>query len=133
MRICIQEDCSHGNMPQPDENFVKNRNTCKPCKARATRLWRSQNKEKMRAYSYRKLYGVSMQEYNQMLTAQGGKCAVCGGEQSSSRCKHLAIDHDHKTGATRGLLCDNCNRGIGHLQDDIGQLQKAIAYLEKYA
>lgn len=82
-----------------------------------------------------KVYGITHEQYDAMLGAQGGGCAICGrGPNGAS----LAIDHDHTCcpgagscgGCIRGLLCGNCNRGIGHLGDDAQRLRMAITYLE---
>jgi len=56
-------------------------------------------------------------------------CAICGNPGGKKR---LCVDHDHVTGKIRGILCDNCNVGIGRLKDDIGLLYRAIDYLEEY-
>ena len=60
---------------------------------------------------------------------QKNMCAICGRKDES---KVLCVDHDHKTGTIRGLLCNGCNVGLGNLKDDIQILQSAIAYLHKY-
>lgn len=75
-------------------------------------------------------YGINADEYSEMLTAQGGVCAVCGRTPELNR-KKLAIDHCHKTGEIRCLLCSSCNIGIGNLGDDLDGLMRAVAYLEK--
>lgn len=72
-----------------------------------------------------KKYGLSRDEYLSMLTGQGFSCAVCGSRNSRS----LVIDHDHSNGEVRGILCDNCNRGIGLLGDSIENLKSAARYL----
>jgi hypothetical protein len=66
-----------------------------------------------------------------MGVAQKGCCAICGVHQNErSDGKDLAVDHDHETGEVRGLLCTNCNTGIGQLQEDPEVLLKAIEYLK---
>lgn len=75
------------------------------------------------------LYGVSLQEYATMSALQNHKCAIC---DTKEKTKHLAVDHCHATGRVRGLLCTNCNQGLGHMKDSIILLQKLINYLEKY-
>jgi hypothetical protein len=89
-----------------------------------------ENKERNLQYSttYNRLKktGVTNEQYQTQLLKQQGVCAICSKECS----KALAADHDHTTGIFRGLLCNNCNRGLGHLQDDITLLQKAIDYLK---
>lgn len=79
-------------------------------------------------------YGISHKQYRGMLDQQGGVCAICGGDGFLMREHHknrLVVDHDHKTGKVRGLLCHNCNRGIGLLQDSQSTLNSAIKYLER--
>lgn len=81
-------------------------------------------------------FGISLFEYGQMLVAQGGKCAICGQENAGTRngeAKAFAVDHDHKTGKIRGLLCESCNQGIGKLKDDPALLRKAADYIEKHS
>lgn len=87
------------------------------------------NKSKELAYSTRynrhKKTGVSQEQYLAKLNEQGSVCAIC--KQVDT--KALAADHCHTTGLFRGLLCNNCNRGLGHFQDDPQLLQKAMEYL----
>jgi hypothetical protein len=81
-------------------------------------------------------YGIGLAEYSQMFMAQGGKCAICGSDYGGHRNaeqKALAVDHDHKTGKVRGLLCEPCNQGIGKLKDDYKILRQAADYLEKHS
>lgn len=78
-------------------------------------------------------YKITLDDYETMLNAQGHKCKICGGEgfiMNSNRHKlKLVVDHCHSTGRVRGLLCHNCNRAIGLLQDNVATLKSAIAYL----
>ena len=82
-----------------------------------------------RRYQLKKLYGLSLQQYDTMLESQDGKCAIC---KEVPKAKNLCIDHDHDTGTNRGLLCNKCNRGIGYLGDNIQLLKQSIQYLEHY-
>lgn len=66
--------------------------------------------------------------YSKALAAQGGACAICGYPASELR-RRLSIDHDHRTGQVRGLLCTTCNLGLGAFRDDPAVLAKAIEYL----
>ena len=79
-------------------------------------------------------YGLTEATYFDLLKAQGGKCAICDtdkpGGQGKNRPSGWHIDHDHKTGRVRGLLCHKCNVGLGHFQDSIDTLKAAIKYLE---
>ncbi len=74
-------------------------------------------------------YGITHEQYEAMLAAQGGVCACCGTSESG-RDKWL-VDHDHTTGRVRGLLCFNCNIGIGKLGDDEAGILRALAYMQR--
>lgn len=83
------------------------------------------------------LYGMSINEYTSLLKLQNNVCAVCGGKETvinnkSAKLQKLSVDHDHKTGKIRGLLCTACNKGLGLLNDDFNILLKAYDYLFKY-
>lgn len=71
-------------------------------------------------------YGITLEQYNQMLESQDESCRLCGRRDI----KKLHVDHDHKTGRVRGLLCSSCNMGLGLFADDFELLQKAIEYLK---
>lgn len=79
------------------------------------------------------LYGITPEQYDQMFREQGGLCAICGLEGKKTLATQrfaLHVDHDHKTGKVRGLLCHNCNTILGNAGDSPDVLVKAIAYLE---
>lgn len=81
----------------------------------------------------RSRYGISGVDYAAMLEKQRGVCAVCGQAEVAvfrGRLKRLAVDHDHKTGKIRGLLCLQCNSALGIVRDDAELLHKLAAYLE---
>lgn len=75
-------------------------------------------------------YGMSVEQYETLHEQQDGKCAICGKEQEDRR---LAVDHDHKTGLNRGLLCIECNRAIGLFHDNPDACAAAAEYLRRYA
>lgn len=75
-----------------------------------------------------KKFGITVEKYNEILEAQSGVCAICGFVCSSG--KSLAVDHDHSTGAIRGLLCSHCNLTLGYMKDSPLRLRAAAAYLE---
>ncbi len=82
---------------------------------------------------FKRTYGLSLDEYQDMFERSEHKCNICGSEgfRINSKAKNtLCVDHDHETGKIRGLLCHNCNRALGLLQDDTTLLEKAIKYLE---
>lgn len=76
----------------------------------------------------RRLYGISLSEYEQMLEDQGGVCALCG---EPPRRENLSVDHDHATGRIRGLVHKHCNNVIASVEGDLHD--KALAYLERQA
>ena len=77
-------------------------------------------------------YDLTEQQYEEMLKNQGGKCKICNSENINAKSKgNLVIDHCHKSGKVRGLLCDKCNMGLGTFNDDIQLFKNAIEYLEK--
>jgi hypothetical protein len=80
-----------------------------------------------RTYHLRRRYGITAEDADVMLEAQGGVCAIC----RSAPAAH--VDHDHATGAVRALLCFNCNGGLGQFRDDPTVLQMAVFYLEHHA
>jgi len=119
-----------------------------PDKNKARRMaWNENNREKLRATNNRWQkanpdktfnsglkcrYGIDAVEYYRIFEEQNGKCAICQVHQDSLK-QRLAVDHNHITGAVRGLLCRPCNQAIGVLKCDSGTevLLKAIAYIER--
>jgi hypothetical protein len=73
-----------------------------------------------------KKYGITEEEYEEMLRVQRGGCWICG---STPKKRRLHVDHSHATGVVRGLLCHRCNRGLQWFSDDWVRLQKAAEYL----
>ena len=90
----------------------------------------AENKEKVRWTTIMRKYGITEQKYNDMFADQDGCCAICGLHQVALN-ESLHVDHNHSTGAVRGLLCRSCNTGIGLLKEDPDILNKASAYLER--
>lgn len=90
-----------------------------------------ENKVANKIKQFKKLYGISIEKYNETFNAQGGKCAICKRPQSEFKLK-LSVDHDHNFNENRGLLCHKCNRGLGLFNDNIELLESAIAYKNKY-
>ena len=76
-------------------------------------------------------YGITPDEYHEMLEEQLSCCGCCG-SPDPRRKAGFVIDHDHNTGKIRGLLCHNCNIGIGQLGDSLDGLNKAVAYLRRH-
>ncbi len=85
-------------------------------------------KEQSRLRIVKKLYGLSKEQYKTLVDRAAGICELC----LEHSLKTLNVDHNHTTGNVRGLLCANCNKGIGMFDDSISKLKMAILYLEKY-
>lgn len=106
---------------------------------KATASWRRANNRyykanslRVRGYDLKRTYGITLEQYNAMLEQQGHVCAICKQKETgkiNDVVKSLAVDHCHSTGKIRGLLCSNCNQGIGKLKDNVGIMTNAISYL----
>ena len=85
----------------------------------------------------KRIYGISLEEYEDILNSQNRGCAICDKKEDTflpiqGHSKNLAVDHDKKTNKIRGILCENCNRGIGLLDHNVDLLKKAIDYLNQF-
>ena len=78
-------------------------------------------------HKQKRQYGLELGEYEKLLAGQGGVCYICKRPPYKVR---LSVDHDHKTGITRGLLCMRCNRLLGWVRDDANVLESAAEYLK---
>ena len=88
------------------------------------------NKRYQRECYDRFKYGLEPEHKQAILDAQNGGCAICG-YKFGQKTGDMKVDHDHSTGAVRGLLCDLCNRGLGMFRDNQDNLTKAISYLAR--
>lgn len=106
---------------------------CKVCQNLRSTSYARENKDKIptTGYSLKRRYGITSEDYARMLAEQEHRCAICGIDQCKTG-RNFAVDHCHKTGKIRGLLCANCNVGIGGLQDSIAVVSLALAYLEEH-
>lgn len=94
------------------------------------RKQKPQSKTKKKDSYLKRVYGISLIDYQNLMAVQHGKCAIC----QTSKCrsgKAFAVDHCHKTGKIRSLLCQSCNTVLGSVQEDVNILKAAIAYLDK--
>jgi hypothetical protein len=92
---------------------------------KASKTWGENNLEKRRSSATRTRYKISIDEHQKLIEDFSSGCGICG------QVKKLVVDHDHKTGKIRGMLCISCNLSLGQLGDDIASLQRAILYLER--
>lgn len=127
-------------------NGRTHRSWCKTCNSESGTEFKRNNPEARKRYStYRRKitierkYGLTEEDYFRILADQGGTCAICPRTDGRSKQTkqsptkfHFAVDHDHDTGVTRGLLCDTCNRALGMFGDDPDILRSAIAYLARH-
>ncbi len=142
MRVCrtCEEVLSDNNWyPSSKKNYNYECNSCLALRAKKNRAsrgeeWLSYKRDyskKRRAtnrcYNLRANYGISLEEWKRLFEAQGGKCAICETTEEPSTGWHT--DHCHKIGKIRGILCLNCNTGLGRFKDDVALLKKAIKYL----
>lgn len=103
---------------------------CKEC-TKIYRRTRPNINDYTRESNLKSNYGLTLQDYNQMFDSQKGRCAICG-EHQSELPRRLAVDHNHISKKIRGLLCANCNQGLGFFRDSRGRLLKALQYLGKH-
>jgi hypothetical protein len=87
-------------------------------------------KQYFKQYKLKTKYGLSLEQYENMLSEQDGKCCICNTQFTED--KKPRVDHNHTNGNVRGLLCHGCNTAIGHLREDTQILKQAISYLEKF-
>lgn len=103
---------------------------CSECKLMRMRSDRAKNPQKYLQYyktcNRRRNYNLEPHEYNKLMEDSNNLCMIC---KEPPKTKSLHIDHDHKTGKVRGLLCHGCNTAIGLMKEDTNILQKAINYL----
>ncbi len=136
----LKKKRDYGKKPETKKRL---RDLSKTPKYRETkRKWRQtpKGKEQMICWSrsdkrrdnvLKRIFGITLDDYNNMLLSQNSRCDICKKHQSEFK-QRLAVDHCHKTNKVRGLLCFPCNTGIGRFGDDIKMLEAAIAYLKKH-
>lgn len=119
--------CSVCSKPKTLDNFYKaqNNKTGYEGKCKACRDVSSRDKHLKRRY------GVSEEDYYNMLEQQGGVCKICSKFELRSKSKYMVVDHCHDTGTVRGVLCHKCNTALGLFNDDVETMKKAINYLEE--
>ena len=139
--------CTTCDQYKPRSEFSKRRkavggvvhSSCKLCTRKLSKAQRVanplNNSKILRRAMLKKKYGMSELDYDTMLAAQNMGCAICGSLEPNGRvglCGPVFhVDHCHKSGQIRGLLCHYCNVGLGHFGDDILTLARAITYVER--
>lgn len=103
---------------------------CKPCRSakRKTHSNGRVGREAERRAHLQARYGITLEDYNDLLESQNGLCAVC-----DKPMERINVDHCHSSGKVRGLLCFGCNVAIGHFNDDIEVILSAVEYIRKHS
>lgn len=148
IKECGSKQCTRcgKNFPLTSKYFYRNRKAkdgfrtvCKSCrgiqdnqyyKLKKNNLkikWENEKKERARSKRLLATYGISEEEYKILLESQNNKCAICNEEKNEI----LFVDHDHKTGEMRELLCRNCNSALGLIKESPYILRRMIRYIEK--
>jgi len=124
--------CKQCENVKPISGFNKNASRkdgagdeCRECTHRIKSASWKNNPEPKRATNRKCLYGITDEQYKQMLKNQGEGCAICGGNF------RLSVDHNHDTDKIRGILCLHCNTGIGSLKHDFSTLIRAADYIRR--
>ena len=110
-------------------NYLK---YCKLCKVKFHNWTKIKTKEQARKNRLKFKYNLTIEQYQELYKQQNGNCAICKRDLMSFK-KNPAIDHDHITGKVRGLLCNNCNSGIGLLKDNYKICLDAAMYLKYHS
>jgi hypothetical protein len=141
--VLTERTCRVCGFTGPVDKFRKRANLCTPCSTAYKAEWNRKNPEKFQAILARGAETRRRYELRRRAVRNGqdpdfieayiadhdGKCAICRGKYPPGRRESMYIDHDHQTGKFRGLLCNNCNGGLGRFHDDPELLAAAIAYL----
>ena len=101
---------------------------CKQCDSKDRQKPKRKLKQRIAQFKRSVNAEFTLFDYLQLLNSQNGRCAICG--RTNTNGKNLAIDHNHKSGQIRGLLCEHCNFGLGLFGDDVRILERAIDYLK---
>jgi len=118
-KTCVNKRCNAWNDRHRDK-----------INARSRELYKNDNGTKSKNCQLKHMYGITLDQYNQMLADQQDKCAICFRKRSKSR--RLAVDHCHKTGKVRGLLCTRCNLAFGYVNENLDTILGMVDYARKY-
>lgn len=124
----VSEICKKIKRPKKDSSDYRKKHQLK-IKERMAKYAATHINEKRDRY-LKRTYGISLDDYNKMYKEQNGKCGICG--KSNLESGILGVDHNHKTGKVRLLLCSACNSILGHAKENIEILEKTIEYIKKF-
>jgi hypothetical protein len=140
--------CTKCGQVKPPEEFywkvvgVRRMTYCRTCQGKITEKWRQDNRSRSnqttRRNAIKRKYGLTPEAYMAYFEATGFRCEGCGRKGRPARYQDLSegevqlhLDHDHVTGKIRGVLCTNCNNGVGRFRDDPKLLRRLADYLER--
>ena len=143
MRDGYRSECKACNLAAKHERYLANPEV----EIARVKRWQQANADRLNAYRrarrsepavkqaeraghLRRKYGITVEQYEEMLASQGGCCAICRREPRPDISLHL--DHDHQSGQLRGILCFRCNNALGDFDDDPTLIGAALAYLRSY-
>jgi hypothetical protein len=125
--------CADCRLRKALDDFPRNKNSkdgrhsyCKLCNNARSRESRDRLHGGSRHYHLKRRYGIGADDFDRLVEEQGGVCAICGRPDPEH------VDHSHVTGAVRGILCFNCNGGLGQFRDSVDALRNAVAYLDAH-
>ena len=126
--------CNMCKLTKPPMGFVKHaksktgyRKYCKDCHNKNSKTYRTGDPDKIKDQKLRQTLGVTLDQKKALITKQRNKCPIC--KLDLNDVKFTPVDHCHKTGKIRGVLCGNCNVGLGHFRDSLKTLFRAAIYL----
>lgn len=144
MKKYYEENIEKWKETQSSIEYKDKKNLSRNERYKQDKEYRESIKKKVREYNKKnpkaklnqhlREYGITIEDYDTMLKSQDYKCAICRcriEDLGKYKYRPLFIDHNHKTGRVRGLLCNNCNFILGHAKDDISILENAIKYLKE--
>ena len=125
--------CPRCGCAKDSDLFYRNRSNpdglddvCKECHRTSAKRYCTEHRDRRRNTRLKERYGITLDDYDRLFSRQKGVCAICDNAVEGGLC----VDHCHKTGRVRGLLCDRCNRLLGSAGDNVSILRSAIRYLE---
>lgn len=119
-KVFCSRTCIHGHWYSKPEN--------RKSKQERSKSWQARKPESILKKRLKKYYGITVEQFEAMYSAQDGTCKICNRACPSGR--RLSVDHDHSNGQIRGLLCMKCNKGLGSFEDNKENMARAISYLK---
>lgn len=134
----LMKTCTKCVTPKPLDEFHRmtasvdgRHNWCKTGHRACDKVRYEANKDSYRDADYRRNYGITLADYDAMLARQSGRCSICRTTTPGGRGR-FHVDHCHSTSRVRGLLCSNCNTGLGKFRDSVSLLRDAARYLSAF-